>query len=756
MKKGNLVKTVLACAVASTCSGMSIQALAQEERIALEEVIVTARKREESLQDVAVSVTALSDQLQQSTVRNLANTQEFVPNLLIDTTPGNQGAAISIRGISFQETDKSLDPPNGVILDGVYLGTTAGALLNNFDIERIEVLRGPQGTLFGKNTIGGAINVIRTAPTKEWGVKLRVAAGDFGKEEIQGLVNMPLTEKGGLKIYGAKLESDGYMENELVGEDMGGTDYQQLGATVAFDITENFDLSLTLERVDDDSDLGAWGNFNKFSDFACLTSIGGLPEAGIPAAGTFFGSGCMELDPYSDEDHTSMNDSNTPDNTYDYGNLTMNWMIGDWRLTSITGYMDRDENLRLEYDASHNEFLYVLAENTYEQLSQEFRINGNLTDNINLTAGLYYWDSEYTQFQESFDMWYYFGFNEAMNPAFGPGTVSQDLAGEGTNEAYAIFASIDWSLTDKLLLNLGGRYTWEEKTFTGRSGNYWFLPADIAIVPQGPDRNLKDDWTEFSPRVALQYSISDDAMVFGSFSSGFKSGGFFARTQDIYGLTSYDPEYVDTWEIGVKSELWDNRIRLNATAFYSDYTDKQEDVIVPDSTGAVGTVVANASDVEIMGLEVEFTAALTERLTVFANYGYIDSEYTKFDADINGDGIVTDNSGLILRNTPENTLQIGGNWVQPLSFGELAVNYNYYWRDEYQTIFQNDPLGHVDSAGFHNASIDLAFLDHYKISIYGRNLSDERYARVILIPPVSNFGQWNEPRNYGVEFSLEF
>ncbi len=763
MRKVNLSKTVLSCALASLWAAGQPLAVAQEEQFALEEIIVTARKREESLQDVPVAVTALSEELNRSTMRNLSNSQEFVPNLLIDTTPGNQGAAISIRGISFQETDKSLDPPNGVILDGVYLGSSAGALLNNFDIERIEVLRGPQGTLFGKNTIGGAINVIRSAPTKEWGAKLRLAAGEFGKEEIQGLINMPLTENGGLKVYAAKLESDGYIENDLINKDMGGTDYQQIGATLAFDITENLDMSLTVERVDDDSDLGAWANFNRFADFTCLTSIGGLPEAGIPAADTFFGSGCMELDPYSDEDHSSQNAPNTPDNTYDYANLTLNWMLGDWQLTSITGYMDREEELRLEYDASHNEFLTVLSENTYEQFSQELRINGNLTDDINLTAGVYYWDSEWDQYQESYDMWYYFGFNESYPPEFlppgitlGPGEVSQDLAGKGDNEAWAVFASVDWALSERLLLNLGGRYTWEEKTFTGQSGNYWYLPADIAIIPQGPTVNYDDDWTEFSPRVALQYSLSDDAMVFGSFSSGFKSGGFFARTQDIYGLTSYDPEYVDTWELGVKTELWDNRIRFNATAFFSDYSDKQEDVIVPDSTGAVGTVVANASDVEILGLELEFTAALTEKLTVFANAGYIDSEYTDFDADINGDGIVTDNSGLTLRNTPETTIQMGGTWAQPLSFGELAVNYNFYWRDEYQTIFQNDPFGEVDSAAFHNASIDLAFLDNYRLSIYGRNLSDERYARVILIPPVSNFGQWNEPRNYGVEFSMEF
>ncbi|MEH6589606.1 MAG: TonB-dependent receptor [Halioglobus sp.] len=741
----------------SVAAGAPMTALAQETSFALEEVIVTARKRQESLQDVPVSVTALTEEMQRSTVRNLQDTQAFVPNVIIDRTPGNQGASISIRGISFQETDKSLDPPNGVILDGVYLGVSSGALLNNFDIERIEVLRGPQGTLFGKNTIGGAINVIRTAPTKEWGGKLSLTAGDYGQQEVQGLINMPLSEKGGLKLYASDVQSDGYFENDLINKDQGGTDYQQLGATVAFDLTDNFDISLTLERTEDDTEVGAWSNFNPYSDFTCLTSIGGVPEAGIPAnPDTFFGSGCEDLDEYSDEDHVSTNAPNYAETTSDFANLTMNWTLGDWTLTSITGYMDRDEEQRLEYDASHNEFLYVLSENTYEQFSQEFRANGNLTDNINLTAGLYYWESEYDQFQESFDMWYYFGFNESMDPSFGPGAISQDLAGNGDNTSYAAFASMDWSLTDRLLLNLGGRFTWEEKTFNGQTGNYWLNPARIAIIEQGPEQNFKEDWNEFSPRIALQYSLGDDAMVFGSYSSGFKSGGFFARTQYIDGLQSYDPEYVDTFELGAKSELWDNRIRLNATAFYTDYTDKQEDIIQADPTGAVGTVVLNASDVEIYGIEVEFTAALTDKLTMFANYGYIHSEYSDFDSDLNGDGIVTDNSDLTLRNTPENTFGIGANWIQPLSFGDLAVNYNYYWRDEYQTIFQNDPVGVVDAAGFHNASIDLNFLEHYRISVFGRNLGDERYARVVPIPPVSTFGQWSSPRTYGVEFILQF
>jgi iron complex outermembrane receptor protein len=753
MKKHYLRKTAIACSLATTWAVVPTLAVAQDESFALEEVIVTARKREESLQDVAVSVTALTEQLNRSSVQSLQDIQSYVPNVTIELIPGNNGASISIRGISFQETDKSLDPPAGVVLDGVYLGVAAGQLLNNFDLERVEVLRGPQGTLFGKNTIAGAVNVIRTAPTKEWGVKAKVGAGDWDKQEISAIINTPLTERGGIKLYANSVEHDGYIENNIIGDDMGSVDYQQVGATVAFDITDNFDLSFTAERIEDDSDVGAWANFNTTSVLACLSTLG---IAGIPVADAPPGSGCMDFDDESGEDNSSQNAANSSSVTNDFYNLTMNWMLGDWQLTSITGYVDRDEEFSLEYDASRVPFLTVLANQQYSQTSQEFRINGNINDNINLTAGLYYWDSDWEQFQESYDMWYFFGIGFGPEGGLNPGDVSQTLTGKGDNQAYSAFASIDWALSEKWVLNLGGRYTYEEKSFTGQSGSFIYQPTGDEIVPEGPTVTLDDDWSEFSPRIALQYDMNEDIMLFGSYSNGFKSGGYFARTQDIYGLNSYDPEYVDTFELGMKSEWWDNRARFNATAFYSDYSDKQEDVIVPAADGSVGTIVTNASDVEMYGLELEFTALLTQRLSMFMNLGLLNAEYNDFDADISGDGIVTDNSGLTLRNAPETTFGLGLDWVQPLAGGELGVHYNYLWRDEFQTIFQNDPLGKVESAGFHNASMDFSFMDHYQISVYGRNLSDERYARVILIPPVSNFGQYNPPRHYGVELTLNF
>lgn len=751
-----LVKTVLACSLATVWSGTATLAVAQEESIGLEEVIVTARKREESMQDVPISVTALGEQLQRSSMKNLQDVQGYVPNVIIDRIGSNNGVSISIRGISFQETDKSLDPPAGVILDGVYMGVIAGGILNNFDLERIEVLRGPQGTLFGKNTTAGALNVIRTAPTREWGVKAKVGAGSWDMKEINAVVNMPLTENGGLKLYANKNEHDGFMENNWIGDDIGSVDYQQFGATVAFNLTENFDLSFTAERIEDDSDVGAYTNLNGFDALACLISVGGFPPAGIPpeASGAPFGSGCEELDPESGEDNSSSNEPNTSETTNDYYNLTMNWAIADWTLTSVTGYVDRDEAFYAEYDASQVEFLYIEAEQEYEQFSQELRINGNINDNINLTAGLYYWNSEYTQSQESFDMWYYLGIGFGPEGGFAPGAISSQLTGKGENTAYAAFASMDWQLTDKLLLNLGGRYTEEERKLTTGTSNFVLNPQRIVIVPGSPDLDFEEDWGEFSPRVALSYDISDDLMVFGSFASGFKSGGFFARTQNAYDINSYDPEYVDTYEIGLKSEWLDNRLRFNAAVFYSEYTDKQEEVIVNLGNGNVTTIVLNAADAEISGLELEFVTQITSGLSAFLNYGFIDADFTNFKVS-DSEGEVVDNSGLNLRNAPEQTFSLGLDYFLPLSFGELSAHYNYQWRDEYDTLITNDPKGLVDAGGFHNASIDMTFGEHYKVSVYGRNMGNERYARVVDIG-ISSWGSYNSPEQYGVEFSLAF
>ena len=721
---------------------------AQEQSIRLEEVIVTARKRAESMQDIPVTVTALVDQLNRSTLQTLQDVQGYVPNVTIDKASQGNGSVVSIRGISFQDPDKSMESPVAIVVDGVNLGVIAGGLLNNFDIERIEVLRGPQGTLFGKNTTGGALNVVRTAPTKEFDGKVRVGAGSWDKQQIQAVVNAPLTDKGGIKFFGNKDENDGYLENDVIGEDVAALDFEHLGATVAFDITDDFDIAFTAETMEDNSDAGAFSNQNGVAtgELACVLSL--IPGPGALAANSNapVGSGCAEFDENSDEDHVS-SDQNISKADTDFYNLNMNWRLNEsWTLTSITGYMSKDEKMTLDYDASQVEFLSLEVDHSYDQTSQELRVNGDVTEDIKLTAGAYYWDASYDQYQESFYLWYY------LVPDFQPlgvGDVSQPLAGSGDNESIAVFASMDWQLTDQLMLNLGGRYTEEERKLSTQVPGFNSQILGPLFVPNGPVQNFKDDWSEFSPRVALQYTFTDDLMAFTSFSNGFKSGGFFARTQNVDDINSFDPEYVDTYELGMKSEWLENRMRFNATAFYSDYQDKQEEDVVDLGMGNVTTIVYNAADATMQGLELELMGQITDSLSGFLNLGFLDAKFDNFES------AGVDVSDRELRNAPESTVGGGLDYVTTLSFAEFGAHYNFQWRDEYHTVLSNDERGLVDSGDFHNASIDLTFAENYTVSVYGRNLSDERYDRVIPIG-ITAFGQYNPGRNYGIELTARF
>ena len=713
---------------------------AQDNALVLEEVIVTARKRMESIQSVPVAVTALTTELQRSSIRNLQDIQGFVPNLLIDKVtalPG--GAAIAIRGVSYQEIDKSLDPGIGVLLDGVYLGTNSGQILENFDIERLEVLRGPQGTLFGKNTIGGAINIIRTTPTKEFGGKVQGTLGEDGRQDIRGLLNLPLTENGGIKLWAAKLESDGYIKNTTYNDDAGGQDYENAGATLAWQFGDALDLAFTYERIEDESEVGAWANFNKYFD----------EVDGPDFAGLFFlpdPTGFRQFDPGSDEDHNSTNAPNDADVSNDFYNLTVNYEMGDWLLTSITGYINRNENTRLEYDGNRFEFLTAFTDQDYEQFSQELRVNGTI-GNVELTTGLYYWDSEYDANQKTHELWPF------LVPAFPLGTIGV-ISQHGETESYAAFGSADWALTEKLTLNFGLRYTYEEKKLEP-VGSQYFL-GDIPLTPPGTFTSVDEDWDKFSPRIGAQYDFTDDIMVYASYSEGFKSGGFFGRITSADNVRGFDPEKVETYELGIKSEWWNQRLRLNAAVFSSDYSDKQEEIIVADAGGNVDTIVLNAADASMDGAELELTALLYEGLTFFAQGGYLDASYDEFIID-DVPGVPTDGSDLDMRNTPEYTFGAGLNYTHSLfSHSAMAYGVSYRWRDEYVTIFNNDPLGQKDSAGFWDANIDYRFKESLTVSVYGRNIGDERYFRAVLIPPISSFGQWNEPENYGVTVTYEF
>jgi len=729
--------------------------------IQLEEVIVTARKRDESLQKVPVSVTALGEQLQTSSIRTLRDIQSYAPNININKNGGGPGAAsISIRGVSYQEVDKSLDPSVGVILDGIYLGTNVGQLINNFDIERIEVLRGPQGTLFGKNTTGGVINIIRSKPQDELGGEVRLGIGSWNLRDFKGVVHVPVIEdKLAAKFYATDTEDEGWLWNSTLKDNTARTDVRTFGFSLLATPVDAVEVQFTYDNIEDNSDLNGGHNFTPDDSVGCATlaPLGDLNVIpGITPDVISTSTVCASLDEGSDKNRVSMNDHQIASLDTDAFTLRAEWTLDSGAITYTAGYRENEEFRRNEFDASAADYLTLDFVQDYEQTSHELNFTSSFSEVFDFVAGLYYWDSEYSQRSDTFGAAYNFFVGER------PIDSSSFLTQNQKTTSYAAYFQGDWHITDKLTATLGVRHTEEEKELRGTTPTAVLadgtIYTDTGVNPPSVATFAEDDWSETSPKVGLSYEVNEDVLVFGSYSEGFKSGGFFGRNTTVGGLTtSYDPEYVATTELGMKSDWADGRLRVNATLFSTDYEDKQEENLIELADGNVGTTVSNASNAEIQGLELEITAILAESFRVHVSYGYLDAEFNGYEADIDGDGNVTNNDHLKLRRAPENTL--GVSMMYFCNFGDVDfdANLTYRWQDEMETIANNDPLGTVESHGIWNASADFTLHENYQLSIYGRNLGDERFTTsVVNIGPLSSFGAYNQPRNWGAELRVKF
>jgi iron complex outermembrane recepter protein len=745
----------MASAVAMASMMSSTPVLSQEQSFALEEVIVTARKRAESIQDVPVAVTSISEQLRDATIQRLDDISAMAPNVVIESVAGTPGGArLSIRGVSYQEIDKSFDPAIGVVMDGMYLGTSSGSLLQNFDTARIEVLRGPQGTLFGKNTIGGVINVIRGDVTMDWGLDASVSLGENGREDFKAVANVPVIEDVlGLKLFANSINSDGYIKNTTLNKDTGGDDYQTYGFAALGQPTENLSIKLHYEKNKNNTDTGSPANFNQADDLTCV--IGAVTPVWNAE------QGCAALDTGSDETHSSSNFINKNDTEVDSTILTVDWDLDSFMLTSITAHRDMDEHNLRDFDATSAPFLSIDYFNEYEQFSQELRAASKFSDTIEFVGGLYYWESEYEQNWDTRELWYALDQSGFLSPGLPPGAAgftpeTQATSGQYQDTtSYAAFFSGDWHLTDKLTLNAGLRYTVEEKEFSGSIGSVYNSIGDPR--PELDYAHYDEEWSELSPKIGFSYDYSDDMMIFGVYSEGFKSGGYFGRKTGHSETESYDPEIVDTFELGLKSEWLDRRLIFNTSIFYSEYSDKQEEVLVYISSTQVDTNVSNASKAVLQGVELELQFQVTESISMRAAYGYLDGEYDDYIADVNGDGIETDNSDRILRNAPENTFGLSADYHKSIGPGEFHGYLSYRWRDEIESLADNNPLGHLDGIEKVDVSLNYAWSDNrYRVSVFGRNLTDEIEARVTRIDGLTTWGQWTEPTTWGAEFAVSF
>ena len=747
-------------------SAFSLPSLAAEGADVIEEVIVTARKKDESIQDVPGAVSAITGQLKEQSVRRIEDIQAFAPNLFINRTPGiASGAAITIRGVASLESDKSFDPAIGVVMDGMFLGTSSGVLLDNFDIERIEVLRGPQGTLFGKNTTGGILNVIRTPVSmSEFGADLSFTGGQYGRQDVKAVVQLPLVEnKLGLKLFGASIKHDGHVYNTTLQRDVGGDDKTNYGFAAKWAPTDSFDLKVHYEIMEDQSEQGAYTNRNSLtanpqSDLACLLNAIGLDLA----------NGCQES-ANDGPDTTESDGSNFSDNDYKSTIITANFDSEDFLYTYIYTNRDMDEQNMQDFDGAPVHMLRMNFFNDWEQTSHEFRVTSQFSDRFQFIAGFYDWETNFDQRWDVYDLFYQL--SRLGNPVWAAGRQGvpgyddvavweDDVAGNNGQSqlttSTALFFSADWYLTDQWTITAGFRWTEEEKDFVGGASAPGYYPLRGETWPgiYNP-YEAQQKWTETTPKFDVRYQMNDDVMLYGSYSEGFKSGGFFARQANYLIDPSYDPEYVKNYEFGWKTTMLDGRMIFNGAIFRSDYDDKQESILIPISTANVATVVRNASSLEMEGVELEAMVRFNEAWDMMVTYGYLSAEYADYLADLTGSGEITDNSGLVPRNIPENTLGVTTSYTMQIGDGDLKARLSYRYRDNMETNSSNFPQGTLDSITNLNATLAYSW-SNYQATLWGRNLTDEREERWGTIGAITTRGWWNEPATYGFTISASF
>jgi iron complex outermembrane receptor protein len=316
---------------------------------------------------------------------------------------------------------------------------------------------------------------------------------------------------------------------------------------------------------------------------------------------------------------------------------------------------------------------------------------------------------------------------------------------------------MDYAFNDAWTLTVGGRYTREEKALIGGNAGVIYLPGTDPRPPLSNPQPYADEWKEFTPSASLKWQVNDDTMVWASYAEGFKSGGFFGRQANFNISPTFEPEFVTNYELGLKKTMLDGRLTFNPTVFFSDYEDKQESILIPVDLTNVATVVRNASTQEIFGVELEMSYQITEQWYLRGSYGYIDAEYDEYFADLNGDNIITDNSGLVPRNVPENTFGLSTTYTANIGPGSLQSSLSFRYRDEVEHAPDNDPIGSMDSITDLSGQISYLWGDNrYRLSIYGKNLTDKQELAQATIHPLITRGWYNPPRTIGAEFAISF
>lgn len=718
-------------------SAMSVQALAQQPATAqddiVEEVIVTARRREETLQGVPVAVTALGEErLEQTGATDITALQQQTPNATVQVARGSNSTLISfIRGVGQQDPLWGFEPGVGLYIDDVYVARPQGAVLDIFDINRIEVLRGPQGTLYGRNTIGGAIKYVTNRLGQDPDFEAAVTLGSYRQADVVVSGDAPITDTISVGGAFARYTRDGFGENTNLGEDQYNRDVTAWRLSTEWTPTADLFFRLAYDRVEDDSN-------PRHGHREVPSTVGGfLPPADVyDTQAGITGEQRVVTEGLS---------------------LTGEWFVNDWlTLRSITAQRRGDTATVIDFDQTPVPYLDVPAIYSDNQFSQEVQalFEGGRWSGV---AGIYYLDSTAA------------GVFDTIAGNLG---VAIAAAGSVDTTSWSVFGDFSYDVTDRLEVSVGGRWTQDDKT--GDVYRAFFLGATRSPLTGGTPRPVfatRTDYTasetfeRFTPRLSVSYDFSDDLSGYASYSQGFKSGGWdmrgdaFLTPQTVNG---YDPEIVDTFEIGLKGTLAD-RVRFASAVFYSAYEDQQitSQVVATLPATGIASIVDNVGSSTIYGAEFEATAFISENLTAFLSYGYLHAEFDEFITFVTGSPVDISDT-RVFQNSPEHSVYLGATWTQPLFQGELAVTPSLSYRSDYHLFEARDPILDQDAYTL----VDLAAIwdspnGHWSVGFNGRNLTDERYRVGGYSFPGATFNNsisafYGPPRTFSVTLTARY
>ena len=720
------------------------------------DIVVTAEKRAVSVQKVPIAITALTgESLAQNGVNDISKLAESVPNFDFGEAFG--AAKLAIRGIGYSNLSTGAEGSVAYNLNDVYIARPAGQIGNFYDVQRVEVLRGPQGTLYGRNATGGLVNIYTNRPTDEWTGYGQVTVGNYNDMIVEGAAGGPLNEDVGVRFAFFGENRDGYGKNIISGNDVDDAKTRAARLTLALKPASNLDVTI-IGDIGRERSSGRGTRLIAQRGLTGEPGVSGLPTAGVQLGGTVV---IKDYDIASDIDPRYRRDSGgiTVDAKLDLGSVTLR-SISAWRHTQFSLNSDLDGS-----SLGLNQIFYNENSDVY---SQEFNVNYT-SDRVNLTAGGFMFIEDLRGF-----FWTPLAY-DATTFALSPGDwrANYGAGGHLKTTALAGFAQLSFRATDRLTLVVGGRYSTEKKTDTDLYTDFvtstrYLDSADFDNFnpPFAAPFKSSKRWNSFTPKVGINFQMSPQTLLYGSVSKGFKAGLFNLGGTQVIPVAGggvvlnnppVDPETVWAYEAGLKTRLFDDMLRLNVAGFYYDYSDLQLTKI-----DGQNVVLTNAAAAELYGIEVETTFKPTDRLTLNLNGSWLHSKFTEFtNSDQGRPGLgLLDLSGNRLPQAPKFTVGGGVEYGIPTSSGAVVARAQGFWSS--RVYFDEFNIDEISQPAYAKLDLSLAYRAKagFEVTGFVNNVTNEKtietaYQSSSLTGfPINGF--LAPPRTYGVRARYEF